>query len=129
MSNDESTDNDNRYIAMLLRALSDAADGLSRAGRPLLARKARAVLGHVERGTPLPEWAARYEAPPIEMARQNVIDAAKDFEAHDKTYLISNYENVKEEGERQRLIVRMLVAVNALRAAELGNTAPTPPPS
>lgn len=43
------------HVALLLRALSEAADGLSRANRPALARRARAVLGHVERGTPLPE--------------------------------------------------------------------------
>lgn len=40
-------------IALLTRALGEAADGLSRADRPSLARKARDVLGHVERGTPL----------------------------------------------------------------------------
>lgn len=40
-------------IRLLSRALAEAADGLSRAGRPRLARRAREVLGHVERGTPM----------------------------------------------------------------------------
>lgn len=54
----------------------------------------------------------------VERVRAAVIDAAKAFRAHDETYLIANYENVAEEGERQRLIVKMLVAVDALLAAE-----------
>lgn len=50
-----------RLIGLLTQALSDAADGLSRADRPALARRARDVLGHVERGTPLPVRAGATE--------------------------------------------------------------------
>lgn len=42
-----------RRLWLAIEALSEAADGLSRAGRPRLARRAREVLGHVERGTPM----------------------------------------------------------------------------
>lgn len=42
-----------RRLWLAIEALSEAADGLSRAGRPRLARRAREVVGHVERGTPM----------------------------------------------------------------------------
>jgi hypothetical protein len=41
------------HVQLLSSALAEAADGLSRADRPRLARQAREVLGHVERGTPM----------------------------------------------------------------------------